>query len=191
MSEKNQGLGARDYDDVDAFGLDEFGAPAGLNPMWGAAIGSGLGTVAAIGLRQTDPTGFMARHAEALGFGAAAVASGAMIFFPGSRAAGWTGLAAAFLNNGLRALEQYVLKGGLSGVVIEPTTAFAGRGGLGMVDIERTTAFRGGATGLGRGSELPQLVGATLQSASDHVQLVGGPALNRFAGHWGATHWNH
>jgi len=171
-----------DFDDVDAFGLDELGAPAGLSPMWGAVAGSGLGTVTSMAARRFG-TGKLAQHAEAVGFLTAAAASGAMILTRRMRAAGWTGLAAAFLNNGLRALEQYMAAPSLSGwggVVVEPTTSFAGRGGLGLVDVERTTSFQG----MG---DLPQLVGANLQSASDHVQLVGGPALNSVAGHWGAT----
>jgi len=184
MKDKNQAvLGAADeYDDVDAFGLDEFGQPRGLNPLWGAVAGSGLGTVAAMGLRRFGgPT--MAKHAEGIGFGVAAAAAGGMIAFKGSRAAGWTALAAAFLNNGLRAVEQYFLRdetAGWGGVVVSPTTSFQGYGGgMGLVEVQPTTSFSD--------AQLPQLVGASLQQASDHVQLVGGPALNAHSGHWGAT----
>jgi hypothetical protein len=187
MNEDLKGTRGDDFDDVDAFGLDELGSPAGLSPMWGAVAGSGLGTVASMAARRFG-TGKIAQHAEAVGFLAGAAASGTMIAMRRTRAAGWTGLAATFLNNGLRALEQYMMAPSLSGwggVVVEPTTSFAGRGGLGLVDIQRTTSFQGSM-----GDQLPQLVGASLQDASDHVQLVGGPALNSFAHHWGATHFS-
>jgi len=97
MSNKN-GLGA-----VDAFGLDQFGQPVGLNPVWGAALGSGLGTIGAIATRRYAPK--YAKHSELVGFGLGAGASAAMLAFEGTRAAGWTGLASAFMNNGLRSLE--------------------------------------------------------------------------------------
>jgi hypothetical protein len=127
----------------------------------------------------------MARHSELIGFGLSALASGSMIMFGGTRAAGWTGLASAFLNNGLRQMELMffapsVTEETLLGrshyareVVIDPTEA------LGMIEINRTQA-------LGEG-DMPTLVGSSLRSASDHVQLVGGPGLAQHSGHWGAT----
>jgi hypothetical protein len=175
---------------VNAFGLDEMGQPVGLNPVWGAVVGTGLGTVAAIGTRQFTKYG---KHSELVGFGVGALASGAMIAFEGTRAAGWTGLASAFLNNGLRQLELMFFKPDMSaaaeaveqaaaaansvnGVVIEPTQALRG------VAIERTQSL------LGNPNEgLPQLVGANLSAANEHVQLVGGPALAQHSGAWGAT----
>lgn len=172
----NLGLGG-----VDAFGLDEMGQPVGLNPVWGAVVGTGLGTIGAIATRQFSPK--LAKHSELVGFGLASVASGAMIAFEGTRAAGWTGLASAFLNNGLRHMEKMfaeksiegsVVPNPLQGVVIDPTEA------LGLVEINPTYA-------LGEGNDMPTLVGANLASASDHVQLVGGPSLAQTAGHWGAT----
>lgn len=183
---KNPELGdaADDFDDVDAFGLDQFGQARGLSPMWGAVAGSGLPTVVSMGARRLGGAGFLGRHHEAAGFLAGVGAAGAMIAMKGTRAAGWTALAAAFLSSGLRAVEAELFGGGgLSGVVIDPTTAFAGYGGgMGLVEVNRSTAFAD--------NQMPQLVGANLQSASDHLQLVGGPALSNIAHHWGATHWN-
>ena len=143
------GLGA------DAFGLDEMGQPVGLNPVWGAVVGTGLGTVGAIATRKFVPS--MAKHSELIGLGLSALASGSMIMFEGTRAAGWTGLASAFLNNGLRQLELMLLAPSLTQqpevttppvegafgrarrhlgeVVIDPTQA------LGMVEINRTQAL--------------------------------------------------
>lgn len=179
-------LGASDFDDVDAFGLDEFGAPAGLNPFWGAVVGPGAAAVAAVGLRQFTSSPTMLRHSEAIGALVGGLASGVMVAMKGTRAAGWTGLAALAAGALPRLLETYVLSPaapGVSGVVIEPTQALMGYGGgMGMVEIERTQALMG--------NDMPQLVGANLRSASDHVQLVGGPALNSHAAHFGSTHFN-
>lgn len=172
---------------IDAFGLDEMGQPVGLNPVWGAVVGTGLGTIGAIATRQFAPR--LAAHSELIGLGLSALASGGMIFFEGTRAAGWTGLASAFLNNGLRQMELMYFapklaeaavdaaSAGVQGhwgeVVIDPTEA------LGLVEINPTQA-------LGEGN-MPTLVGASLAAASDHVQLVGGPSLAEHGGHWGAT----
>lgn len=166
--------------DVDAFGLDEMGQPVGLNPVWGAVVGTGLGTVGAIATRQFAPK--LAKHSELVGFGLSALASGTMIFFEGTRAAGWTGLASAFLNNGLRQMEQMFFAPSLpeqaaaaavDGVVIDPAEV------LGLTEINPAQV-------LGN-NELPTLVGASVGDASQHVQLVGGPALAKHSGHWGAT----
>lgn len=178
--------------DVDAFGLDGFGRAVGMSPLWGAVVGTGVGTLGAVAARQFAPITW-ARWSEAIGFGMGALASGVMIAFKGTRAAGWTGLASAFLNNGLRQIELMLFMpksapaagwGRLGDVVIEPTQALMGRGSLGLVDIEPEQALLGATHDTG---EMPMLVGANLAAASDHVQLVGGPALAQFSGHWGAT----
>lgn len=171
---------------IDAFGLDEMGQPVGLNPVWGAVVGTGLGTVGAIATRQFSPK--LAQHSELIGFGLSALASGGMIFFEGTRAAGWTGLASAFLNNGFRQMELMFfapkmaeiavdsaasMDGHWGNVVIDPTEA------LGLVEVNTTQALGDGG--------MPELVGASLAAASDHVQLVGGPSLAEHGGHWGAT----
>lgn len=191
-NDKNLGGG------VDAFGLDDFGMPAGLNPMWGAVAGTGVGTVAAVATRQFAPTKY--KWSEAIGFGAAGLVAGGMLFFENTRAAGWTALASAFLNNGLRQIEMMLydskLKAaatattapttqGVGDVVIEPTQALMGSQ-MGLVDIEQAQAL----LGAGEGSDMPHLVGANLAAANQHVQLVGGPALAQHSGSWGATHFS-
>lgn len=170
--------------DVDAFGLDEMGQPVGLSPMWGAVVGTGLGTIGAIATRQFAPK--MEKHSELIGFGLGALASGSMIFFEGTRAAGWTGLASTFLNNGLRSMEKMFFTpslpeaaaaaavDGIRGAVIDPATV------LGMAQVNPATVL-----GSAR-EDMPTLVGS-VADASDRVQLVGGPTLASHSGHWGAT----
>ncbi len=175
---------------VDFFGLDRTGSPDG-NPMWGAMIGTGLGTVTAIGVARYVKNPKVAKHAELFGLGAS-VLSGGALWLMGMRSSGVTAAVAGLLNNGLRALEKVLFKdaammGNLRGVVIEPTQALAGHnygGGMGMVDITPTQALAGPVADY---SQMPQLVGANLRDAADHIQLVGGPQLAQHSGAWGAT----
>lgn len=181
MNNNNTDLG---LGNVDAFGLDEMGQPVGLNPVWGAVVGTGLGTATAIATRQFMPQ--YAGKSELIGFGVSALASGAMIAFEGTRAAGWTSLASAVLNNGLRSVELMFfspggaemavdtppVSGHIGQVVVDPAEV------LGLVEINPTQVLGDGA--------MPTLVGS-IADASQHTQLVGGPALATHGGHWGAT----
>lgn len=177
MDNNNTDLG---LGNVDAFGLDEMGQPVGLNPVWGAVVGTGLGTATAIATRQFMPQ--YAGKSELIGFGVSALASGAMIAFEGTRAAGWTSLASAVLNNGLRSVELMFFSPGsaemavdtppVSGVVVDPAEV------LGLVEVDPTQVLGDGA--------MPTLVGS-VADASRHTQLVGGPGLSAHGGLWGAT----
>ena len=188
---------------VDAFGLDEFGSPVGLNPLWGAVAGTGISTLGSMGVRQfATPGGKWWKYSEAIGFGLGALTGGGLLFWEGTRSAGWTALASAFLNSGLRQLEAMVLApdpaammkqmmdqaaaAGVAGAVIEPTTVLAGQ--VGIPQIEPTQVISGNFAEAN--VDMPQLVGAGLEQANDHIQLVGGPALSQFAGAWGSTHFN-
>ena len=181
----NDELNGSGLNGVDFFGLDRTGSPDG-NPMWGAMIGTGLGTVTAVGVARYVKNPKYAKHAELFGLGAG-VASGAVMWLMGMRSSGVTAAVSALLNNGMRALEKVLFKdagmmGHLRGVVIEPTQALAGQ--MGMVDIQPTQALAGPVADY---SQMPQLVGANLGNAADHIQLVGGPQLAQHAGAWGAT----
>jgi hypothetical protein len=99
--------GFSDVGEVDMFGLDEFGEPAGGDSMWGAVIGGGVGTGAAIIARaMTAPTSSIHKFSELAGLAAGAAAGGVMMAFPGTRRMGWAAMATAFVTNGLRQLEQ-------------------------------------------------------------------------------------
>ena len=182
------------YGDADMFGLDEFGQPVGLNPLWGAIAGSALGTGTTIALRRTAlPGSTTARYAEGIGGLVAAAAGGVMAVFPGSRAAGWTAIATAALNNGLRQLDQYLQMQAVSTstappmrgwgeVTFEPRQALKG---LDMVTAEERTAL---------GSPMPTLVGdngLSRNPAAGQVRLLGGPPMSGLSSHWGATLFSH
>jgi hypothetical protein len=189
------GLGS-DFADVgepDMFGLDEFGDPVGMSPLWGAVIAGGLGTGATIVTRAVaDPTSGMAKWSEGIGFLTGALASGFMMLFPNSRAAGWAGVATAFVTNGLRQLENMLMTLGTAGygwagAVVEPAHVLQGNG-LGIATVEPGYAING----LGR---MPELVGPPLRGdygmgmnpGVQQTQILGGPTISGLGAHYGAT----
>ena len=193
-------------DVADLFGLDEFGA-GGMLGIAAGAIGAGAGAVGAVAARKYGKPGtFVGDHPEVVGLFAGLAAGGAMVAMPSTRSAGWTAVAAALAGQGVRvaadAMAKSTATAGWGGRVINPTHAWPS---LGLVDIQPTHAWPslsgaddgmpqllGGSSGMGRGGagSMPQLVGASLGAASQHVQLLGGPALSDVAGNWGSTHFN-
>lgn len=191
-----------DYGEVDMFGLDEFGQPVGMNPLWGAALGAGFQTGTAMAVRGlTD----MDEWAEAIGAGVGLLGGGIMAFFPGSRAAGVTAMAVSLVSGGLRTLEQFIsdkekMKAetakanagttGYGSVTIEPTHTV---GGFGQVEIEPLSGGFGIATiepsaqvaGLGQAPQLLGYLGQEQRAAQ--VQIEGGPMISGLGAHYGAT----
>ncbi len=187
-----------------------------LNPMWGASIGAGLSSVTAVGLRQMNAAKHpkLVSYSEGIGFVAGALPGVAMLLLQKgkNKDAGYAAILSSFLSSGLRQIEMLAFpekvamagmanaalrgksvapalpapaaaEGGMGDAVIEPTDVFQGNG-LGIVDIEPTTALQGYSES---DTDMPQLVGASLNAANEHVQLVGGPPLSQHASHWGAT----
>jgi hypothetical protein len=75
--------------------------------MWGAVIGGGISTGAAIIARaMTKPTSKVHQYSELAGLLAGAAAGGAMMAFEGTRRMGLAAIATSFVTNGLRQLEQ-------------------------------------------------------------------------------------
>lgn len=179
-------LAGSDYmGEVDLFGLDEFGEPVGLKTMWGALIGSGLGTGLAIGLRRFSTAGSMwANNAEGVAFLLTSAVGGAMVASHKTRAAGWTAIAASAVNNGLRYLDQMMggsSMGGWGEATVDPARAFYGHGlGIATTEPRQNLAGAGG---------LPTLVGhdASLGASASQVQVMGGPALSGLSSLYGAT----
>lgn len=101
---------------INLLGLNQFGNPTGMERVWGAAVGTGAGTIGAIAARRLGTAGgWASRNSEVVGLLTGGVVSAAMIAMEGTRAAGWMGLVATVLNNGLRIVEQ-ALFGGVAGV---------------------------------------------------------------------------
>jgi hypothetical protein len=169
---------------------------AQVNPMYGAVAGAGGGTLAAIGVRQfADPTKHpkLFEYSEAIGFGVGALTGGAMLLLGKKKwkAAGYTALLSALVNNGLRQIELSLLGGVKPTLKVNiPIPGLPGSGNMGIVDIEQTGVLRDAVvdqTTVLNGGEMPQLVGANLQAANAHVQLVGAPPLAEHAASWGST----
>jgi hypothetical protein len=135
--------GFSDVGEVDMFGLDEFGQPAGGDSMWGAVIGGGVGTgVAMIARKMTNnPTKSIHKFSELLGLAAGGIAGGVMMAFPSTRRMGWAAAATALVTNGLRQLENSLDKqaqqaaASPTGTAPTPTPAAFGRG-FGIPTIE-------------------------------------------------------
>lgn len=193
MKSENKDLNGYDGDigEVDLFGLNEFGEPEGMNPTWGAVIGAGLGTGTAIAVRAlATPGGSFDYHkwAEGIGFLVGGATSGVMIAFPGTRAAGWSGLAASFLACGLRQIE----------VLFQTTEQVTG---IGAPVIERLDGFgitvpeyvpqmygvAGAQVSNGRPPvDLMGGAGALPHSSAQAVEVMGAP-LSGLGAHFGAT----
>ena len=169
--------GFSDVGEVDMFGLDEFGQPAGGDSMWGAVIGGGVGTgVAIIARKMSDPTKSIHKFSELLGLAAGGLAGGVMMAFPGTRRMGWAAVATAFVTNGLRQLEDSLFPDQLTaaaaatqaataaasptgtaptptaGQVATQAPAALGRMGLGAVTINPTAViqpYQGNGNGFG------------------------------------------
>jgi hypothetical protein len=197
---------------VDLFGLDEFGSPNGMNPLWGAIIGGGLGTGTAIAVRALAGAPAAGKfdwkkYSEGIGFAVGAATSGLMIAFEGTRAAGWAGLAVAFMTNGLRQLESmFMEKTAMFGAAtIEPlngvTTEFLSPGtrdvGLGVADVQYVPEAYGtipgvygtpvAGTQMGTAPPVDLMAAHNLPANSYQVELMGGPALSGLSAHYGAT----
>jgi hypothetical protein len=94
--------------EVDMFGLDEFGMPAGGDAMWGAVVGGGIGTgVAMMARAMTPATSKIHQFSELTGLLAGAAAGGIMmVASEKTRRMGLAAIAASVVTNGLRQLEQ-------------------------------------------------------------------------------------
>jgi hypothetical protein len=119
-----------------------------------------------------------------------------MMLFPNARAAGWAGVATAFVTNGLRQLENLLMAPpaattegayGWGGAVVERAHVLQGNG-LGIATVEPGYAINGL-----RG--LPELVGPPLHGdygmgqnpGVQQTQILGGPSISGLGAHYGAT----
>jgi hypothetical protein len=123
-------VGENENGEVDMFGLDEFGQVSGADSMWGAVIGGGLGTGAAIVTRaMTKPTSRIHQFSEGIGLLAGGIAGGVMMAFPNSRRMGWAAIATAFVTNGLRQMENMLFAPKFTVAELEKMLAAAQKNG--------------------------------------------------------------
>lgn len=158
----------------------------------GAGVGAGGSTVAAIAARQIfKDNAKVLQWSEGIGFGVGFLSGAAMLLMGGKKKGGWkqagyVTMLSSFLSAGLRQVEHIAFAPKLAAA---SPSAIAG---MGIVDVERATALRDAvidpSTVLqGAGDDMPQLVGANLAAANQHVQLVGAPPLAEHSASWGST----
>ena len=189
--------------EIDLFGLDEFGSPEGLAPLYGALIGSGLQAAVAVGVRQATKKGLKAadwaKWSEGIGVIAASIAGGAMYFFPQTKGAGVAALAGA-LGGVIRQGEALLLTSEAEQKAIEemlatvrglmPAAAPVKEGGAwGGVQFEPAN-LRGVQAEQLNGAQ-PEMISGLGNLASNpgaqQVALLNGPAISGLASHYGAT----
>ena len=90
---------------VDLLGLNSFGNPVGLNPIWGALIGGGVAGVTSLAISHNS-TGSTQTNSDIIGLGVGLAASGVMYAMPATRHAAIGGVVGAFLASGLSYLNR-------------------------------------------------------------------------------------
>lgn len=199
MGEKTYGLNGTDglgaSDDVDMFGLNEFGEVA---DVVGAAVGSAAQTLGAIAVRKLVPS--MRKHSEMIGGLVGMAAGGAMMLRATTRQAGKAAMIVAGVSGGLRVLEQLVFADSapklegveiekiptLGGVVFENMPVLQGNSGLGLTTMQQTPTLSGAMPTL-VGANMPQLVGTSFGERAQQVEMNGGPQISGLSSFYGAT----
>lgn len=170
---------------INLLGLNQFGNPTGMERVWGAAVGTGAGTIGAIAARRlATPGGWASRWSEAVGLLTGAGASLVMVAMEGTRAAGWMGLVSAGLNNGLRLLEQVLFGGGATAGVGWYTTETANPA-LGLYQANQVNGLGYATAGQQPHAygTVPGVAGFGGQAMAGPMQDNGQPPVNLLGGH--------
>jgi hypothetical protein len=158
------------YDDVGLFGLDEYGNPEGMHGFYGAAIGAGVSSLAAVAVREMASAPAAGdfdwkRNSALIGTLAGVAAGGVMAVFPNTRHAGWVAILAAVLSQGITALEVFLSSKpvfALGGVVLRNRPRV---GGLGNAVLQPRNALRGPHL-LGNGANMARAYGNSMFRAA-------------------------
>jgi hypothetical protein len=186
---------------INLLGLNQFGNPVGMERVWGAAVGTGAGTIGAIAARRlATPGGWASRWSEAVGLLVGAGAGGLMMLKEGTRAAGVMGIVSAALNNGLRLLEQVLFSGGTAGVGWYTTETanplLAGQMGMYQVNQVNGLGYPTAAPQPHAYGTVPGVAGPMQDNGSPPVNLLGGninllgggsPSIAGLSSMYGAT----
>ena len=172
---------------VDLLGLNSFGEPVGMNPLWGMAIGGGVSGITSAALSRSASAKTAAR-ADLYGFLAGIATGGVMYSMKATRHAAFGALAGAFFASGMKWLE---------GVLFGSPKPMAGRGvglpqinalngGLGLPQINALNG--GGQMGLPSMSNVVPPVGTIPGVAGPQVSGgVGGPPVHLLGQRMGGT----
>lgn len=155
---------------VSFFGLNAFGSPVGVNPLWGSAIGSVSATGTAIAWRAlTDADKW--KWAELVGTGVSVAAGAGMMFAKKLRGVGLATIFSGIGSQGLLFAERMLMGGGLSGVEMSRVPQLRG---LGMVSADNVPQLRG-----------PSAPSLSNPAAAQIAAQV--PGINGLSKHFGAT----
>lgn len=119
---------------VDLLGLNNFGNPVGLSPIWGALIGGGVAGITSMAVGHTA-TGKTQQNRDVIGLGMGLVVAGGMYAMKSTRHAALGAAIGAGLAAGLSWLERVLL-----GTVALPTATAA---------VASQVAAQAGTSGMG------------------------------------------
>lgn len=183
---------------VDLLGLNNFGEPVGMSPLWGMAIGGGTAGATSMLLAKM---GKAPARADLLGFVAGLATGGIMYSMKATRHAAFGAFAGAFFASGLRWIGR-ALFGDASapvagrGVGLPAINALNGQMGLpsisalngqmGMASISNTSHPYGTIPGVA-GPQMSGHMGAPPVSLLGQRLGAGGPQVSGLSARYGAT----
>lgn len=184
---------------VDLLGLNSFGEPVGMNPLWGVAIGGGISGISSAVLSRSASAKTAAR-ADLYGLLAGLAAGGVMYSMKSTRHAAFGAFAGAFFASGLKWLSGILFGSAkpMAGRGVGLPTINALNGGLGLPQINALNG--GGGMGLPSMSNVVAPVGTIPGVAGPQVsgqfgappvhllgQRMGGTTISGLSARYGAT----
>lgn len=202
---------------VDLLGLNSFGDPVGMNPIWGTLIGGGVAGITSMAVGHAA-SGKLAANRELVGLGAGLAVAGVMYSMKSTRHAALGAALGAVIGAGLAWFEKIAFgtvqlpvatavaaqqaAAGTSGYGMANIKALQGSGmgiaqmkALGMANIATNVPPAGHPAGFGgvaglqavRPGTMPANLLGAPSTASRQIALMGGPATHGIAQHYGAT----
>lgn len=184
---------------VDLLGLNSFGEPVGMNPLWGVTIGGG--TSFATSMIASRVGGKAAAHADLLGFLAGVATGGVMYSMKSTRHAAFGALAGAFFASGLKWLGGVLFGApaaakpvaGMGYPMINPLNGGLGlpminalNGSLGLPSASNVVPPQGTIPGVA-GPQMNGGFGAPPVNLLGQRMSAGGPQVSGLSARYGAT----
>lgn len=182
---------------VDLLGLNSFGEPVGMNPLWGVTIGGGVSFGTSAILARTG--GKAAAHADLIGFLAGMATGGVMYSMKSTRHAAFGAFAGSFFAAGLKWLGGVLFGSSpkaVAGMGLPMINALNGglglpminalNGQMGMAAMSNTPHPQGTIPGVA-GPQVSGGVGAPPISLLGQRMSAGGPQISGLSARYGAT----
>ncbi len=183
---------------VDLLGLNSFGEPVGMNPLWGVTIGGGTSFATSMILSRTS--GKAAQHADLIGFLAGLATGGVMYSMKATRHAAFGAFAGAFFAAGLKWLGGVLFGSSpktVAGMGLPMINALNGgrlglpminalNGQMGLPSMANVVSPQGTIPGVA-GPQMSGGVGNPPISMMGHRMQAGGPQVSGLSARYGAT----